>query len=67
MLNSLPSKLILDWIETEHLLLQINLYKKIKAWEGRQSIYILIGEWCPNNLVVINDRFDDATGCYGNG
>ena len=65
--NSLPSKFILGWIETEHLHIEINLYKKIKAWEGRQSIYILVGEWCLNILVVINSTFDYVTGCHGNG
>ena len=36
--NSLPSKFILDWIETEHPHIEMNSYKKIKTWEGRQSI-----------------------------
>ena len=64
--NSLPTKFILDWIETEHPHIEMNSYKKIKTWEGRQSKYILVGEWCPNILVVINYTFDYVTGCHGN-
>ena len=43
-LNFLPSKFIWEWTQTEHPHKEMNSYKKIKTWEGWQSIYILLGE-----------------------
>ena len=67
MLNSLPSEFILNLIVTEHLLREDGSYKEIKACEGMQSIYILVGEGWPNTLTVVTDTFDDISGCHGNG